>query len=71
MVATVDVEVFRHRRSQVGDVLVGDVEPGVAEPVDSLPEQLGVERGDAVDDQAEAQESGKNRGRSSDQRLRF
>ena len=44
-----------HRRPQVGDILVGDVEPGVAEPIDGLAEQPGVEGGHTVDDQAEAQ----------------
>ena len=44
-----------HRRPQVGDVLVGDVEPGVAELIDGLAEQPGVEGGHTVDDQAEAQ----------------
>lgn len=44
-----------HPRPQVGDILVGDVEPGVAEPIDGLAEQPGVEGGHTVDDQAEAQ----------------
>jgi hypothetical protein len=47
--------VLDHRRPQVGDILVGDVEPGVAELIDGLAEQPGVEGGHTVDDQAEAQ----------------
>ena len=36
-------------------IVVGDVEPGVAEPIDGLAEQPGVEGGHTLDDQAEAQ----------------
>jgi hypothetical protein len=51
VVATVDVEVLGHRRPQVGDVVVGDVESGATKPIDGLAKEVGVEGGDAVDDQ--------------------
>lgn len=55
VVAAADVEVLGHGWPEVDDVVVADVEPRGAESVDGLAEEFGVVRGDAVDDQGEAQ----------------
>ena len=54
-VAAVDVQVLGHRRSEMGDVGVVDRESGCPEPRYGCADQFGVERGDAVHHQREAQ----------------
>ena len=59
VVAAVDVDVFGHGRAEVGDVVVVDLEAGGAELIDRRGEEAGVEGGDAVDHQGQAQGLGR------------
>ena len=49
------VEVLAHGRPKVSDVVIGDIEPSITKTVGCLAQEVGVEGGDAVDDQAEAE----------------
>ena len=55
MVPAVHVEVLGHGRPEVGDVVIGDLEPGASEPLDGLAEEVGVEGRNAIHDQGDAQ----------------
>jgi hypothetical protein len=59
VVAAVDVDVFCHGRPEVGNVVVVDLEAVGAELFDGRSEEAGVEGGDAVDDECEAQGLGR------------
>ena len=51
VVAAVDVDVLGHRRPEVENVVVVDLEAGGAELLDRRGDEAGVEGGDAVDHQ--------------------
>ena len=59
VVAAVDVDVCRHGRPEVGDVVVVDLEAVGAELLDGRSEEAGVEGGDAVDHQRQAEGLGR------------